>query len=261
MVSTKGNRYRMFIVVCMGTFSQWSGNGLISYCKLYFAPQSSIQELILYVQDLARILETIGITDSATKSLINGIINVWNFLIAVSSALLVERIGRRPLFRISTVGMLVTFTTWTICSAVYAETAAHGAAMAVLVLIFLFQFFYCIAFSPLPVAYSVEILPYSVRAKGMATYVFTTKVAVFVNQYVNPIGLANIQWKYYIVYIVILAIECFIAYGWFVETKGRALEEIAVIFDGEEAEVMTVAKSEVEIAQVEDLDRASLKKV
>ncbi|KFY71215.1 hypothetical protein V499_08577 [Pseudogymnoascus sp. VKM F-103] len=241
MVSTKGNRYRMFIVVCMGTFSQWSGNGLISYY-------------------LARILETIGINDSATKSLINGIINIWNFLIAISSALLVERIGRRPLFRISTIGMLVTFTSWTIASAVYAETAAHGAAMAVLVLIFLFQFFYCIAFSPLPVAYSVEILPYSVRAKGMATYVFTTKVAVFVNQYVNPIGLANIQWKYYIVYVVILAIESFIAYGWFVETKGRALEEIAVLFDGEEAEVITAAKSEVEIAQVEDLDRASLKK-
>lgn len=33
MVSTKGNRYRIFLVVCMGLFSQWSGNGLISYCK------------------------------------------------------------------------------------------------------------------------------------------------------------------------------------------------------------------------------------
>lgn len=34
MVSTKGNRYRMFLVICMGLMSQWSGNGLISYCKL-----------------------------------------------------------------------------------------------------------------------------------------------------------------------------------------------------------------------------------
>lgn len=213
------------------------------------------------VQDLARILETVGITDPKTKSLINGIINIWNFLIAVSTALLVERIGRRPLFRISTIGMFITFTAWTIASALYAEKAAHAAAMAVMVLIFLFQFFYCIAFSPLPVAYSVEILPYSVRAKGMATYVLSTKLAVFVNQYVNPIGLANIRWKYYIVYIVILAFECFIAYGWFVETKGRALEEIAVIFDGEQADVVNVAKSEVEISQVEDLNRGKLEKV
>lgn len=33
MVSTEGNRYRVFIVLCMGLFSQWSGNGLVSYCE------------------------------------------------------------------------------------------------------------------------------------------------------------------------------------------------------------------------------------
>lgn len=70
-------------------------------------------------------------------------------------------------------------------SALFAERGNNSAAIAVLVLIFVFEFFYCLAFSPLPVAYSVEILPYSVRAKGMATYVFSTKAAVFVNQYVN----------------------------------------------------------------------------
>lgn len=35
---------------------------------------------------------------------------------------------------------------------------------------------------------------------------------------------------------MILAVESFIAYGWFVETKGKALEEIAIIFDKEAAE-------------------------
>jgi hypothetical protein len=33
MVSTSGNRYRVFIVLCMGFMSQWSGNGLVSYCE------------------------------------------------------------------------------------------------------------------------------------------------------------------------------------------------------------------------------------
>ncbi|RDW59092.1 hypothetical protein BP5796_12016 [Coleophoma crateriformis] len=242
MISSSGNRYRLFIIVCMGTFSQWSGNGLISYY-------------------LARILDTIGIRDSSTQSLINGIINIWNWVIAASAALLVERMGRRTLFRISTVGMLVIFTTWTVCSAVYSEMHSHAAATAVLVFIFIFQFFYCIAFSPLPVAYSVEILSYSVRAKGMAAYVFSTKVAVFVNQYVNPIGLANIGWKYYFVYVVILAIESFIAYGWFVETKGRALEEIAVLFDGDQADVQVLAKADTEGIHVENREFAVPNKV
>lgn len=51
----------------------------------------------------------------------------------------------------------------------------------------------------------------------------------------NPVGLQNIGWRYYLVYVAVLVVESVIAYGWFVETKGKALEEIAVIFDGEEA--------------------------
>ncbi|CAM1509743.1 Fc.00g000780.m01.CDS01 [Cosmosporella sp. VM-42] len=113
-------------------------------------------------------------------------------------------------------------------------------------LIFVYEIFYCIGFSPLSVAYSVEVLPYSIRAKGMATYVFTTKAAVFVNQYVNPIGLANIGWKFYLLYVGVLAAESFIAYGWFLKTKGKSLEEIAVVVDGEEADVTQDDGSEVQ---------------
>ncbi|KAJ0370611.1 hypothetical protein COL26b_009902 [Colletotrichum chrysophilum] len=184
-----------------------------------------------------RIMDTVGIKNKNTQALVNGLVNIWNFGLALTTAFFVERVGRRPLFRISTIGMLTVFIGWTIASARFAETNASSAGIAVLALIFVYQIFYCIAFSPLPVAYSVEILPFSIRAKGMATYVFSTKAAVFVNQYVNPIGLQNIGWRFYIVYVVILAVESFIAYGWFLETKGKALEEIAVIFDGEQANV------------------------
>lgn len=202
----------------MGLFSQWSGNGLISYY-------------------LSRVMDSVGITNKDTQALVNGIINIWNWAIALTTAFFVERVGRRPLFRISTIGMLCVFAAWTVASERSEVTGAKSAGMAVMALIFVYQIFYCIAFSPLPVAYSVEVLPYSIRAKGMATYVLATKCAVFVNQYVNPIGLENIGWKFYLVYVVVLAVESAIAYGWFLETKGKALEEIAVIFDGEEADV------------------------
>ncbi|KAG4266716.1 hypothetical protein FPRO04_13188 [Fusarium proliferatum] len=218
MVSTKGNRYRMFLVICMGLMSQWSGNGLISYY-------------------LSRVMDTVGITNKKTQALVNGLINIWNWALALTSACFVDRIGRRPLFRISTVGMLLVFTGWTIASERFAATEAKSAGVAVMALIFVYEIFYCMAFSPLPVAYSVEVLPYSIRAKGMGVYVLATKCAVFVNQYVNPVGLDSIGWRYYLVYVAVLIVESFIAYGWFLETKGKALEEIAVIFDGEAADV------------------------
>jgi len=141
--------------------------------------------------------------------------------------------------------MLIVFSAWTAASAIFSKNGDNAAAIGVIVLIFIFQWFYCIAFSPLPVAYSVEVLTYSVRAKGMATYVFATKVAVFVNQYVNPIGLQRLGWKFYIVYVVILVLESIIAYVWFLETKGKALEEIAVLFDGDEVNVQTAATNKL----------------
>ena len=188
-------------------------------------------------------MDTVGIKSKDTQALVNGLLTVWNWLVALTTAMFVERLGRRPLFRTSTLGMLVVFSSWTVASARFAETGANAAGIAVMVFVFLFMFFYSIAFSPLPVAYSVEVLPYSIRAKGMATYVFSTKCAVFVNQYVNPIGLEAISWRFYLVYVVILSIESFIAYGWFLETKGKALEEIAVIFDGEAADVRLHAEA------------------
>lgn len=197
-------------------------------------------------------MDTVGITNKTTQALVNGLINIWNWAIALTTAFFVERIGRRPLFRASTIGMLLAFTAWTIASARFDVTHAQAAGVAVMALIFVYQIFYCIAFSPLPVAYSVEVLPYSIRAKGMATYVFATKIAVFVNQYVNPIGLQNIGWRFYLVYVAVLAVESCVAYGFFMETKGKTLEEIAVIFDGDE--VREVLRQENVAAKVMEED-------
>jgi len=54
---------------------------------------------------------------------------------------------------------------------------------------------------------------------------------------VNPIGLKELAWKFYFVYIVILILEVVIIYFLFVETKGPTLEEIATLFDGDRAAV------------------------
>ena len=50
---TPGNRRRLLIIVAIALFSQWSGNGLVSYyCDL--------------------VLDGVGITDAGTKAEING---------------------------------------------------------------------------------------------------------------------------------------------------------------------------------------------
>uniref|UniRef100_A0A0W0G2B7 Major facilitator superfamily (MFS) profile domain-containing protein n=1 Tax=Moniliophthora roreri TaxID=221103 RepID=A0A0W0G2B7_MONRR len=92
-----------------------------------------------------------------------------------------------------------------------------------------------IAFSPLIVSYSVEILPFAIRAKGFNVFNLTVSTAIIFNQYVNPIALDAITWKYYVVYCCWLAFELLYVYLFVVETKGLTLEETAALFDGEEA--------------------------
>ena len=85
------------------------------------------------------------------------------------------------------------------------------------------------------VSYTVEILPFAIRAKGFNVFNFTISLALIFNQYINPIALGHIHWKYYIVYCAWIAFETVYIYIFVVETKGRSLEETAALFDGEEA--------------------------
>jgi uncharacterized membrane protein len=55
------------------------------------------------------VLDTIGITDPDTQTLINGLLQIFNFIAAASAAFLVDRLGRRTLFLWSGFGMLASF--------------------------------------------------------------------------------------------------------------------------------------------------------
>jgi len=97
--------------------------------------------------------------------------------------------------------MTLCFVVWTICSERYNATKEKGNGSAVVAMIFLYYTFYNIAWSGLLVGYTVEILPFSIRAKGMCYMFAMVDLALFFNTYINPIALDHIGWKYYIVYV------------------------------------------------------------
>ena len=136
LIATRGNRKRMLLVIAIAWFSQWSGNGLVSFY-------------------LNQVFDSIGITNPTIQLLINGsvrphalpwpllihscsILAIWNLCWAVLAALLVERTGRRLLFNTSTVGMLIFFIMQTVCSAQFAIKGTTSAAHAVIAFIFLY---------------------------------------------------------------------------------------------------------------------------
>lgn len=67
--------------------------------------------------------------------------------------------------------------------------------------------------------YATEILPTMLRSKGIGIYAFVQAITVTYNQYVNPIAIAAIQWKYYFLFLALQVVLFACAYFTFLETK------------------------------------------
>lgn len=189
----------------------------------------------------------IGITNSNTQLTINLILSAVNVVSATGICFFVDYFGRRKLFLTSSISMLLCFIATTIALARFSEdepSTNSNAAHTVIAFIFLYYISYNIGFSGMLVSYSSEILPYRLRAKGLTLMFFCVDLSLWFNQYVNPIALLNIHWKYYIVYCVFLVFEIFVVWKYYIETKEIPLEEIVKKFDGDNAVLGGAAASE-----------------
>lgn len=211
---TPANRRRTAIAVVLGFFAQWTGSSIIAYY-------------------LALILRNIGITETGDQALINGLLQLFNFLVAVFAAsFLVDRLGRRTLFLVGTTGMLMSYIIWTILSSYFLRTLNPDLGRAVVAFIFLFFFFYDISWMPLYQAYVVEIFPYTMRSIGLTVSLVFTYIGILLGMFVNPIAMARVGWRHYITFCCTNAFVLVVIYFLFPETKGHTLEQIAELFDG-----------------------------
>ncbi|CAI7672294.1 unnamed protein product [Penicillium manginii] len=223
MLKTPGNRHRLMISISLGMFGQWVGNGVISYY-------------------LSLILTSVGVTEVRDQTLISACLQMWDLCFAILGAFLIDRLGRRPLFLASAAIMFISYVLVTALSGSFAVTNNTATGGAVIPFLFIFFAGYCIALTPFLTSYPCEIWPYRLRSRGLTVTWVSTICGMFFNTFVNPIALAAIAWRYYIVFIVVLVVFAVTAFFFYPETKGYSLEEIAVIFDGPEGLPSDVAE-------------------
>ena len=65
--------------------------------------------------------------------------------------------------------------------------------------------------------------------------------AIFFNTFINPIALESIAWRYYLVFVAVLLVMGVVIYFYYPETRGHTLEQMAVLFDGDEADTSPAA--------------------
>ena len=244
-IQTPANRKRLAILVTLATFGQWSGNGLVSYY-------------------LTKILSSIGITDQRELTMLNGTISTVNYATALISAVLSTKIGRRPMFIGGGVAMFLTFSALTTSIAVYNTNGSTAASKSALGFIFIYYTSFNVCLNPLLFLYPTEVLPYRLRAMGLSILVFSTKAASFFNQFVNPIGMDSLGWKYYLVYVGWLVVEIAVFWLLYPETKGYTLEKIqeafgeTLVYDGPEEKATAFEDGDVHDQKVGDVQIESV---
>lgn len=240
LIATPGNRKRTYVALSLGILAQWNGIAVVSYY-------------------LSLVLDTIGIHSSSMQTLINGLLQIFNLLAACSAALLVDKLGRRPLFLWSGIGMFLSYVIWTACSAVFDERGDAAAGKAVVAFIFIYYFHYDIAYTPLLMGYPTEIFPYRLRSKGITVELMGVYGALIIAAFCNSIALDNIGWKYYIIFCVILIFVILNTYLFYPETKGYSLEEISTLFDGVDADTLSLVHDDLSakgaVEHVEEVSR------
>ncbi|KAK4228624.1 lactose permease [Podospora fimiseda] len=217
---TKGNRWRLAIIVSLGVISQYSGNALFS-------------------NYMDTIYQGAGIRDQNQKLAMSTGKTILDLIVTMYAALNVDRFGRRPLFLTAMVGMVCSFAIWTVTGAVYeySNETNVSAGYAQLVFIWIFGIFYDIGFSGLLVAYALEVLPFHLRAKGMMIMNITIQAVLALGNQTNKIAWARLphHWNFMLFYTIWNFCELVFVWFFYVETKGPTLEEIARIFDGDGA--------------------------
>lgn len=192
LFNSREQRYRTMLVLSMGFFGQWSGNGPVSY---YYPAM----------------LQGAGISDRSMRLLYNGMQNVVSFAGAVFGAVYTDKWGRRPQLLVSTGTIVIIFAI--VCALVATNikngpdgkplTDEYGTplikrpsqAKAIIAMIFVFGFVFSAGYTPLQQLYPVECLRYESRAKGMAFYNFWVNIAGFYNTFVTGIAFTNAGWK------------------------------------------------------------------
>ncbi|KAK2812230.1 hypothetical protein FQN50_001588 [Emmonsiellopsis sp. PD_5] len=212
LFKTRARRYRMMLNITFSWFGQFSGNNVASYYLPY-------------------LLENVGVTDTDTKLLLNIIYAITGWIPAMIGARCHDIIGRRKMLLGCTAGMAVSLAIAAGTAADYTNTGSKSSSSASIAFIYVFGSVFAFAFTSMQPIYPGEVMSNDMRARGMGVWQLTAGAAGFVNTFAAPVALKNIKYWFYVFFVFWDVFEFLFIYFFYVETKGRTLEELDAVFE------------------------------
>ncbi|KAJ6466699.1 general substrate transporter [Mycena vitilis] len=203
LFNSREARYRTFVTSWMAICCMWSGTGIFYYITVVF--------------DLA------GVKTQNGRLIFSTIAVVIGGFGALCGSLIIDKIGRRPLWLWGTICTAITLA----LSAAFTATTQSNAAIAFLMI---FSFVQNMAYMPLQGVYPAECLSFAARSKGLALFALIESLAATVNNFAGGVGFQKIGWKFILVPAVWDVLEAVVIWAIAVETTGRTLEELDEIF-------------------------------
>lgn len=205
-------------VIMMGIFGQFSGNGLAYYITVIF--------------------KQIGVTTVPAQLGYNILYSCMCAVGALTGAMLTDIMPRRRVLVIGPAVMSALLAIFVgLNSMINKQVGADGTghldpplARGALAVYILFGIVISFVYTPLQSVLPVEALSTQMRAKGLAIYTFTMGGMGLINMFAGAQGLANLGYKYIIIFVAFDAFESVAWYFLGVESCGRTLEELDEIY-------------------------------
>ncbi|KAJ4424052.1 hypothetical protein N0V82_001299 [Gnomoniopsis sp. IMI 355080] len=182
--------------------------------------------------------------------LMGGVNMIVYSIFATVSWFVIERVGRRKLFLIGTVGQMCSMFITFACLLAGGPQNAKGAAVGLFTYIASFG----ATWLPLPWLYPAEVNPIKTRAKANAVSTCSNWLFNFLIVMVTPIMITNIGWGTYLFFAVINASFLPVIWFFYPETANRSLEEIDIIFAKGFVEKMSYVKAADELPFLSDAE-------
>ncbi|KIJ56848.1 hypothetical protein M422DRAFT_40425 [Sphaerobolus stellatus SS14] len=237
LFKTKNARWRSLMVIMMGCFGQFSGNGL-GYFNLDIYKAAGYDTNAQFVLNLG-----------------NSIVSAVAASVGVA---LSDRMPRRQALIWGTLASALFLGINGGLSLKWAHMPEDAKILSVgqgaVAAYFFFNIVYSFAYTPLQGLYPVECLETTARAKGMSMYGVVVSLFGFINTYAGPIALRNIQYNYVFIFVGWDCVEALCWYLFGVETVGRSLEELEEVFASRNPVAASKQKKIIAVKETGDIE-------
>ncbi len=199
-----------FAVVLIGMLLSFFQQAIGINVVLYYAP---------------RIFESMGASGNSAmiQTVVMGIVNIVFTLVAIFT---VDKLGRKPLLIIGSVGMMTGMVALGILSFM------DSIGVAALIFIIIYTASFMMSWGPICWVLISEIFPNTIRGKAVAIAVATQWVT---NYLVSSTFISLSEWSLgstYLIYATFCALSIIFVWKFVPETKGKSLEDMTALWRG-----------------------------